>query len=107
MERKEGAWAILRRLGDPDNETEPRRPTMIVHERCTRLIECLPTLTHDEHDPEDVQKVDSDEDGTGGDDTYDSLRYGVMEIDRLRTNTSHTAAATINRYSQNPHLRGN
>jgi len=30
------------------------------------LIECLPSLQHDPNRPEDVLKVDVDEDGVGG-----------------------------------------
>ena len=68
-------WAeILHRLGDPDAGI---RPTLFIHRRCARLLECLPTLAHDSHRPEDVMKVDADEDGIGGDDTADALRYLV------------------------------
>jgi len=35
----------------------------------------LPALQHDPHRPEDVLKVDADEDGVGGDDAADCLRY--------------------------------
>jgi hypothetical protein len=52
--------------------------TLFIHERCSRLIACLPDLVHDEHRPEDVLKVDADEDGKGGDDPYDGFRYAVM-----------------------------
>ncbi len=66
-------WAeILHRLGDPDANI---RPTMFIHRRCGRLLECLPSLQHDPHRPEDVLKVDADEEGIGGDDTADALRY--------------------------------
>ena len=68
-------WAeILHRLGDPDAGI---RPTLFIHRRCGRLLECLPTLQHDPSRPEDVLKVDADEDGVGGDDTADALRYLV------------------------------
>ena len=68
-------WAeILHRLGDPDAGI---RPTLLIHQRCARLLECLPTLAHDSHRPEDVMKADADEDGIGGDDTADALRYLV------------------------------
>lgn len=68
-------WAeILRRLGDPDAGVAPR---LFIHERCARLIECLPALQHDPHRPEDVLKVDADEDGNGGDDPADAFRYLV------------------------------
>ena len=68
-------WAeILHRLGDADAGIAPR---LFIHRRCGRLLECLPTLQHDPNRPEDVLKVDADEDGIGGDDTADTLRYLV------------------------------
>ena len=68
-------WAeILHRLGDPDAGIAPR---MFIHRRCGRLLECLPTLQHDPHRPEDVLKVDADEEGIGGDDAADCCRYLV------------------------------
>ena len=68
-------WAeILQRFGDPDAGIHP---TLFVHRRCARLIECLPSLQHDPNRPEDVLKVDADEEGVGGDDTADALRYLV------------------------------
>lgn len=68
-------WAeILQRLGDPDANI---RPTMFIHRRCARLLECLPILQHDPHRPEDVLKVDADEEGIGGDDAADCCRYLV------------------------------
>ena len=68
-------WAeVLSRLGDPSAGIAPR---LFIHRRCGRLLECLPTLQHDPNRPEDVLKVDADEDGVGGDDTADALRYLV------------------------------
>lgn len=78
-DRIQGAAEILRRLGDVEAGLAP---TLFIDERCTRLIECLPSLEHDPHRPEDVLKVDTDEDGLGGDDFYDALRYGVMAAAR-------------------------
>jgi hypothetical protein len=49
----------------------------LIHQRCPRFIECLPSLQHDPNRPEDVLKVDADEDGVGGDDCADALRYLV------------------------------
>jgi hypothetical protein len=70
-------WAeILRRLGDIENGI---RPTLFIHERCRRLVECLPSLQHDPNRPEDVLKVDADEDGIGGDDAADCCRYLVHQ----------------------------
>ena len=40
-------------------------------------METLPALQHDPNRPEDVLKVDADEDGIGGDDAADYLRYLV------------------------------
>ncbi len=68
-------WAeMLARMGDEAG----RRPTFFVMARCQALIDCLPTLEHDPARPEDVLKVDVDEDGNGGDDPADACRYGVM-----------------------------
>jgi len=68
-------WAeMLHRLGDADAGI---RPTLFIHRRCGRLLECLPTLQHDPHRPEDVLKVDADEEGIGGDDAADCCRYLV------------------------------
>jgi hypothetical protein len=50
---------------------------LFIHNRCTRLIETIPSLQHDPAHPEDVLKVDVDEEGNGGDDTADALRYLV------------------------------
>lgn len=75
MDRINGAGEVLKRLGDVDAGISP---TWYIHERCGRLIECLPSLEHDPHRPEDVLKIDTDEDGAGGDDAYDSARYGLM-----------------------------
>lgn len=53
------------------------QPTLFIHQRCGRLIETLPALQHDPNRPEDVLKVDADEEGVGGDDAADALRYLV------------------------------
>ena len=68
-------WAeILARLGDAA-ASPPVRPRLFIHRRCARLIECLPALQHDPARPEDVLKVDPDDDGIGGDDAADAARY--------------------------------
>ena len=73
-------WAeILHRLGEPSVGIAPR---LFIHERCARLVECLPSLQHDPNRPEDVLKVDVDEDGVGGDDAADALRYLVATKSR-------------------------
>ncbi len=49
------------------------------------LVEMLPSLQHDPNRPEDVLKVDCDEDGVGGDDAADCLRYLVATKARTVT----------------------
>ena len=76
-------WAeILNRFGDPSAGIAPR---LFIHRRCGRLLECLPSLQHDPNRPEDVLKVDADEDGIGGDDSADALRYLVATRPRTVT----------------------
>lgn len=91
-DRINGAAEVLRRLGDPSAEPEEMElpdgemvttyalmpPQLYVFKNCRRLIECIPAMIHNPTKPEDVLKVDIDDDGTGGDDPYDALRYGVM-----------------------------
>ena len=79
-ERVSGWAEVLHRLGDPSNGVPAR---LFIHERCARLIECLPSLQHDPNRPEDVLKVDADEDGVGGDDTADCMRYLVATKSRV------------------------
>jgi phage terminase large subunit len=74
-------WAeVLQRLGDPEGGVSP---TLFIHRRCGRLIETLPALQHDPNRPEDVLKVDADENGVGGDDAADCLRYLVATKARV------------------------
>lgn len=77
MARVQGAQEILRRLGDSDAGIPP---TLWIFSTCTGLIEQLPQMQHDPKRPEDVLKVDVDEEGVGGDDYYDALRYGLQAI---------------------------
>jgi phage terminase large subunit len=76
-------WAeILTRFGDIEAGI---RPTLFIHKRCGRLLETLPALQHDPNRPEDVLKIDADEDGIGGDDCADALRYLVATKSRTVT----------------------
>ena len=72
MDRLNGWAEVQQRFGDPENGI---RPTLFIHSRCRRLVETIPALQHDPNRPEDVLKVDADEEGLGGDDTADALRY--------------------------------
>lgn len=77
VDRVNGAAEILRRLG---NVEAGQASTLAIMNRCQRLVDCLPILEHNPHRPEDVLKIDTDSDGIGGDDAYDSARYGLMAI---------------------------
>ena len=68
-------WAeIQQRLGDPEAGFPP---TLFIHERCRLLLDTLPYLQHDPDHPADVLKVNVNDDGLGGDDAADALRYLV------------------------------
>jgi hypothetical protein len=82
MDRVNGWAAVMQQLGDPDAKI---RPKLFIHQRCGRLVETLPALQHDPNRPEDVLKVDADEDGVGGDDCADCLRYLVATKPRTIT----------------------
>jgi len=77
-DRINGAAEILRLLGEPNGKT-PKPARLKIHRRCVRLIECLPSMQHNPTRPEDVLKVDVDDDGNGGDDPYDAFRYLVAQ----------------------------
>ena len=73
MDRTEGAAAVNNRLGGPNKPA-----TLSIASNCHHLTACIPAMQHDPKRPEDVLKIDVDDDGDGGDDCYDSLRYGIM-----------------------------
>lgn len=77
-DRISGAGHFLSLLGDYEQKPVIE-PKLFIFNTCVRLIEQLPELQHDPHRPEDVLKVDIDEDGNGGDDYYDTGRYGLMQ----------------------------
>ena len=80
-DRIQGANEIRTRLGDVDNGIPP---TLFIFDRCRRLIECLPSLQNDPRRPEDVLKTNVNEEGQGGDDTYDALRYALTARRRIQ-----------------------
>ena len=82
MDRLNGWAELMQGFGDAENGV---KPTLFIHSRCKRLVETLPTLQHDPNRPEDVLKVDADEDGIGGDDAADALRYLVATKSRAIT----------------------
>mgnify|MGYP001283422591 CR=1 FL=1 len=83
MDRIQGWADIQQRLGcAPQGQDLGIPARLFIHERCAALIECLQVLQHDPHRPEDVLKVDCDEDGNGGDDDADAFRYLVASKGR-------------------------
>ena len=74
MDRVSGWSAILQRLGDPEAGI---LPSLFIHKRCQRLLESLPYAQHDSDRPGDVIKTNINEEGEGGDDALDALRYMV------------------------------
>lgn len=85
-DRVSGWTSILNALGDGDRGIPPR---LKIFNTCARLIECLPELQHDPNRPEDVLKVDTDDEGNGGDDFADAFRYGFMNAARVFNLTSN------------------
>lgn len=76
MDRISGAAKILTLLGDSERGIPSR---LFISNKCQGLIECLSRMQHDPKRPDDVLKVDCDQEtGEGGDDPYDGCRYGVM-----------------------------
>lgn len=87
-------WQLIsRKLGDPKRG---KMPTLLITRNCTRLVESLPYLERDPKNPEDVRKWDTDEDGNGGDDAADTLRYGLMRAESYGT---YDGGVMINDYS--------
>lgn len=84
MDRVNGWAEVLALLGDVEMGILPRWK---IFTTCPMLIGTLPYLQHDPRRPEDVLKVDCDDEGNGGDDAGDCARYGLMVDDgrQLRT----------------------
>ena len=77
MARVQGAQELLRRLGDI---TVGIAPTLFFIPGTEAVAEQIQLMQHNPKRPEDVLKTDVDEDGIGGDDLYDALRYGLQSI---------------------------
>ncbi len=74
MDRLSGWADILKCFGDPDAEI---LPSLFIHKRCRDLLTCIPYLQHDPDRPGDLLKSNINDEGTGGDDAADALRYLV------------------------------
>lgn len=75
ISRIPGASEMLARLGNAKLGIKPR---FKIVNTCRRSISGMTRMVCDPRDPEDVLKVDCDQNGNGGDDEYDMIRYGVM-----------------------------
>lgn len=75
MSRALGGARMLRLLRDPRNG---KASDLLISDDCAMLIRQMPTLVHDDKQPEVPKKIDADDEGRGGDDAYDAARYGVM-----------------------------
>jgi len=89
--RVPGAQELLARLGNRELGIKPR---LKIFKTCARTIKTMTRVTCDPRDPEDVLKIDADQNGEGGDDPYDMLRYGVM----VRRKASITTGRTVGWY---------
>lgn len=78
--RVTGWQKISRLMGDPRNEKPSR---LHISRDCTMLIETLPYLQRNPNNSEDVLKVDTDDEGRGGDDPGDGLRYTVFDLESV------------------------
>ena len=75
IDRINGAAELTKRLG---SQRENIPTTWFVTRNCEELTATMPNMIIDEKRPEDVLKVDANEFGGGGDDSYDAARYGLM-----------------------------
>lgn len=95
IDRKAGAAQWLRKLGNDEADI----PVSVqITTRCSRLIETMPMMLSNPHDPEDVLKIDCDEDGEGGDDAYDAARYALMV--QTQSVTLRSVPRTPNRFKE-------
>lgn len=75
-DRKAGVSQCHRYLNPknyPDN-----KPRVFFFRNTADVYDSVASMQIDPKEPEDVLKVNADQDGFGGDDKYDSFRYGIM-----------------------------
>jgi hypothetical protein len=77
VDRMNGWSKVLQLLGDSygDPSIEAK---LFIFDDCDRIIEQMPSMVHSKTNAEDVLKVNVDDEGNGGDDAADCLRYGLM-----------------------------
>lgn len=70
------ASKILTLIGDAEQGIDP---TVKINRRCRMLIEQLAAMQHNPDKAGDVLKTNADDNGFGGDDSYDAFGYFVMD----------------------------
>lgn len=65
-----------------DGTPRDGKPKFYIFSNLMPVYNTLATMVFDEKKPEDVLKVDADEQGNGGDDDYDMVRYALMSRPR-------------------------
>lgn len=89
-------WAeLLKLFGDVERKPVPKMPMIEIDPRCVNLISCIPNLQHNPNRPEDVLKMDVNDEGEGGDDEGDTLRYGVMAYAQITGAGSYETGGSI------------
>jgi len=75
-DRKSGVKQIHKYI-NPKNYPDDK-PRCYFFKNCLNIYDSIASMQINPKDPEDVVKVDANESGVGGDDDYDSFRYGLM-----------------------------
>lgn len=98
IDRITGWGEMLRRFGEVNPVTREivHQPTLFISRKCTKTIEQIPAMIHDDARPEDAKKVNSDEAGRGGDDLADTARYWVMHAYSPRPHFGSASIQTMN-----------
>lgn len=103
-DRIQGASQMRAFLAWQDLPSGMEGPRLLFFDTCTRTIDCLPSLIHDEQRPEDVLKVDSSEANPfGGDDPYDMVRYFIMSRPRPSQKAEEDEVFIPKSYDQRVH----
>ncbi len=76
MDRIQGVAQIRKYLAYQN--TELGKPKLYFFKNARAVYDNVASMQFDPGRPEDVMKVDADENGNGGDDLYDAFRYGLM-----------------------------
>lgn len=75
-DRESGVRQIHKYL-NPKNYPD-LKPRCFFFRNCADVYDAVAQMQIDPKKPEDVMKIDADDNGYGGDDVYDSFRYGLM-----------------------------